>query len=207
MDMKKIFANIFLAGICIIALPACSGKGGKMSPLNDSQLFEKQNNKENAVNDTLIAESQKTEDSQVNSVKSNSSKDTVVLNKSKTEQQKNEQENKQSATTTTTNEVVAVPAIPAQLLKAVEYFRANNKFKDWDPKNPQKVYFKAIVEKDGTLTDLTIVKKCDEESLNKEAFRLIHDAGANGAKIDPGKDANGNPIRSKWMIVVDFPPK
>ena len=106
-----------------------------------------------------------------------------------------------------TDEVVDIPYATASLMNWKEYFRTNNKYKDWDPKNPQRVMMRAIVEKDGTTTDVTILKKCDEESLNKEAFRLIQDAKANGAQIDPAKNADGNPVRSKWTIIVEFPPK
>ena len=94
------------------------------------------------------------------------------------------------------------PYSTAALLNAKEYFRTNNKYKDWDPKNPQYVLISAIVEKDGTLTDMKVVKKCNDDLLNKEALRLIREA-----KIEPAKNSNGDYTRSRWSIVVKFPPE
>jgi len=99
------------------------------------------------------------------------------------------------------------PYSTATLVNWKEYFRKNNKYEDWNPKNPQVVLIKAIVEKDGTLTDVAIVKECDEDKLNKEALRLIRDAKANGAQIEPARNSNGEYIRSRWAIPVSFPPK
>jgi len=165
---------MFLSGICIIILLACSGKREKITTLSDSQLFENQNNKENTVSDTLILEGQKT---------------------------------KQTSELTATEEVVDMPYATASLVNWKEYFRKNNKYKDRDPKNSKRVIVQAIVEKDGSTTDVKILRECDEDLLNKEAFRLIQDAKAIGAQIEPGKDAYGNPVRSKWTIFVEFPPK
>ena len=99
------------------------------------------------------------------------------------------------------------PYSTASLLNWKEYFRTNNKYKDWDSKDAQKVFIRAIVEKDGAITDVIIVKKCNNDLLNNEAIRLIRDAKANGAQIEPARNEKGNPIRSNWTIAIDFPPK
>lgn len=99
------------------------------------------------------------------------------------------------------------PYSTASLLNWKEYFRKNNKYKNWDAKNHQQVFIKAVVEKDGTINDVKIIKKCEDELLNKEALRLIRDAKTNGAQIEPARNENGDSIRSSWIIVVNFPAK
>ena len=103
--------------------------------------------------------------------------------------------------------VYKIPYATASLLNWREYFRKNNKYKDWNSKNHQRVTIGAIIEKDGSTTDVNILKKCDENALNKEAVRLIRDAKANGAQIEPAKNEDGNPVRSAWVIFVNFPPE
>lgn len=94
-----------------------------------------------------------------------------------------------------------LPPTTAVLKDAITYFRKNNKYKEWDSSNRKVVILGAITEKDGTLTNLTVIRG-DIEKLNKEAIRLVQEA-----KIKPAEDYNGNPVRSKWVIAVDFPPK
>ncbi len=88
------------------------------------------------------------------------------------------------------------------LENAGAYFKANNKYKDWDEKNRKMVIIKCVVEKDSTTSDVIARRSCGNEKLDKEAIRLIEDA-----KVIPGKDARGEAVRSRFTIVVDFPPK
>lgn len=87
--------------------------------------------------------------------------------------------------------------------KPIEYFRKNNKYKDWDANNPKEVSLDYIVEKDGTTSNIRIIKSSGEKKLDDEAIRLIKEAphlyGAN---------LKGKPIRCKdTKITVFFPPK
>ena len=176
--------NLFLCGIFMIALSTCNNKSGRSMKLEDYSIEAdtvkpNQTDKELTVCDSIH-------------------KDT--LNTAKVDKS-------QISSDTTDESLDTPPYLPAQFVNALEYLRTNNKYKDWDPKNPKIVGIKAIIEKDGSLTNVAIGIKCDEESLNKEAFRLINDAIANGVKIEPAKNARGNPIRMRWGIYVSFPPK
>ena len=88
----------------------------------------------------------------------------------------------------------------ASLNDAINYFRANNKYKDWDPKDSKRTIIFAIIEKDGTPTELAVTKSSGVEKLDEEAIRLVRNA-----KISPGGDENNKPVRSKWWIVIPFP--
>lgn len=115
--------------------------------------------------------------------------------------------------------VWSMPHNTAYLKEWKTYFRTNNKYKDWDPDNGKVIAVTAIIEKDGSATDVkfawaadldtrkrTFANKRNDSSgiqeLEEEALRLIRDA-----KIDPGKDKEGNPVRCKWIITVEFPPR
>ena len=90
-----------------------------------------------------------------------------------------------------------------QLENALEYFMANNKFKDWDPNNNKAVYLKFVVEKNGETSDIKIVKSCGIEELDNEAVRLIKEA-----RHVPGTNIKGERIRCGNMAnIIDFPPK
>lgn len=115
--------------------------------------------------------------------------------------------------------VWSIPHNTAYLKEWKTYFRTNNKYKDWDPDNGKVIALTAIIEKDGSATDLKFAWAADLDTrkkslanrrnnsdgiqeLEEEALRLIREA-----KIDPGKDKEGNPVRSKWIITVEFPPR
>ena len=86
---------------------------------------------------------------------------------------------------------------------ALEYFIANNKYKDWDPNNKKEVWLGFVVEKNGKASDIKVVKSCGIEELDKEAVRLIKEA-----RHVPGTNNNGEPIRVGDMAnVINFPPK
>lgn len=86
---------------------------------------------------------------------------------------------------------------------ALEYFMTNNRYKDWDPNDKKEVWVKYIVEKDGTASDVSIMKSCDVEKLDNEALRLIREA-----HFLHGTNHQNEPIRCGDMaIIVYFPPK
>ena len=93
-----------------------------------------------------------------------------------------------------------VPYYTAELQDAINYFRQNNKFKDWDKDNPQKVYLQGVVEINGTINSVRIIRPSNVKELDDEALRLIK-----SAKYAPGKDNAGNDIRSKFSVIVPFP--
>ena len=87
-----------------------------------------------------------------------------------------------------------------------EYFRENNKYKDWDKSKAVKIPVKAIIEKDGTASNLCIpdrFKDVGTEELRKEAIRLVQ-----YAKMVPATNGERKPVKeSNWLIMVEFPPK
>lgn len=85
------------------------------------------------------------------------------------------------------------------LEKAIEYFRAHNKYKDWDANDKRKVLVQCTILKDGVVQDLKI-NSCGIKKLDDEAIRLIKTA-----KILPGKDAKGEPMNCSYTILVHFP--
>lgn len=111
------------------------------------------------------------------------------------------------------------PFNTAALLDGANYMRANNKYKDWDPQKGKRVLVKAIAEKDGTTTDVHVVRgwdlepktgslknkkegTCGVKELDQEAVRLIQTA-----KLLPGKTEKGEIVRSSFLFMIDFPSK
>ena len=90
----------------------------------------------------------------------------------------------------------------AELLDPTNYFRQNNKFKDWDKNNSKLVVLQGVVEKNGTISDVKILRPSNITELDDEALRLIK-----SAKYAPGKNSNGEDVRSKITIPVQFPAK
>lgn len=93
------------------------------------------------------------------------------------------------------------PEVTAELPNAINYFLENNKYKDWNVTDRKVVFLQGIVEIDGTITGIKIIKSSQIDDLDKEAIRLI-----NSAKYNPGKNKNKN-VRSKISIPVFFPPQ
>lgn len=88
----------------------------------------------------------------------------------------------------------------AELQDAIEYFRQNNRFKDWDKNDKRVVILRGIVEKDGTISNVGIGKSSNVKKLDDEALRLIK-----SAKYTPASTGDGQIVRSKFAIVVPFP--
>ncbi|GHT58765.1 hypothetical protein AGMMS50239_03960 [Bacteroidia bacterium] len=60
----------------------------------------------------------------------------------------------------------------AALPDAIYYFIKNNKYKDWDKNDKRRVMITGIVEKDGTITNVSIVSSSKVDKLDKEALRF-----------------------------------
>ncbi|MDR2497338.1 MAG: energy transducer TonB [Tannerellaceae bacterium] len=95
--------------------------------------------------------------------------------------------------------VYAVPDQTALLPDAIQYFRQNNRFKDWDKNDDKAVLLQGIVEKDGTITGVKIIRSSKTKKLDDEALRLIKTA-----RYLPGA-VKGKTVRSKFSINVHFP--
>ena len=96
--------------------------------------------------------------------------------------------------------IYEAPSPTAELPDAMTYFRQNNKFKDWDKNNSKVVILQGIVEKNGTISDVRILRPSNVKELDDEALRLIQ-----SAKYTPGKNPQGEDVRSKFTIPVYFP--
>jgi len=115
-----------------------------------------------------------------------------------------------TSTNSISNSAVAVgdttiydlPTNTAELVDAITYFRQNNKFKDWDKNDSKLVVLQGVVEKDGTINSVKIMRSSNEKELDDEALRLIK-----SAKYSPRKNSTGEDVRSKLTIVVEFPAK
>lgn len=96
-----------------------------------------------------------------------------------------------------------IPYYTAELDDAIEYFRKNNRYKDWPKNDPKTVIIKCIAEKDSTISDIRIFRNgSGSKDLDEEAKRLIRNT-----KISPAMNEYKKAIRSEFMILVNFPPK
>ena len=79
------------------------------------------------------------------------------------------------------------------LLKGgLDYFRKNNRYNDWDSKNPKETLIEYVVEKNGKASHVSIKESSGNAELDQEAIRLIK-----------GKEARAGGM----MINVTFPTK
>lgn len=84
-----------------------------------------------------------------------------------------------------------------------EYYRTNNRFKDWDPNNEATTLVGAVIEKDGTPWNLKILRSSGHDELDQEAIRLVREAD-----IDPATNKAKQPVRCyNFAAPVSFPPK
>lgn len=99
--------------------------------------------------------------------------------------------------------VYEMPYSTAYQEDAEEYLRKNNRYKDWDINNPQRILVSAIIEKDSTASNIVVrTKDIQYPELKEEAIRLVQEA-----KIFPALNENGEAVRSKGIIFIHFPPK
>jgi hypothetical protein len=112
--------------------------------------------------------------------------------------------------------IYQAPPTTARLENAVDYFRRNNRLKDWDPSKAKELLLKAVIEKDGSparirvmmykekdasTKEMKIIKDWKEDDFTHEAVRLIEEA-----EISPALNEQKNPVRSEWWNVIPFPP-
>lgn len=90
------------------------------------------------------------------------------------------------------------------LLKGgLDYFRKNNRYNDWDSKNPKETLIEYVVEKNGKASHVSIKESSGNAELDQEAIRLIKEAEYTVAKLKNGKEARAGGM----MINVTFPTK
>lgn len=90
------------------------------------------------------------------------------------------------------------------LLKGgLDYFRKNNRYNDWDSKNPKETLIEYVVEKNGKASHVSIKESSGNVELDQEAIRLIKEAEYTVAKLKNGKEARAGGM----MINVTFPTK
>lgn len=85
-----------------------------------------------------------------------------------------------------------------------EYFRKNNRYKDWDKNDKREVVVNFSTLKDGSNINVKIRKSSGVQKLDDEAVRLIQKMKYE----EPAIDFDHKPVSVKLMsIVVFFPPK
>lgn len=90
------------------------------------------------------------------------------------------------------------------LLKGgLDYFRKNNRYNDWDSKNPKETLIEYVVEKNGKASHVSVGESSGNAELDQEAIRLIKEAEYTVAKLKNGKEARAGGM----MINVTFPTK
>lgn len=90
------------------------------------------------------------------------------------------------------------------LLKGgLDYFRKNDRYNDWDSKNPKETLIEYVVEKNGKASHVSIKESSGNAELDQEAIRLIKEAEYTVAKLKNGKEARAGGM----MINVTFPTK
>lgn len=90
------------------------------------------------------------------------------------------------------------------LLKGgLDYFRKNNRYNDWDSKNPKETLIEYVVEKNGKASHVSIKESSGNAELDQEAIRLIKEVEYTVAKLKNGKEARAGGM----MINVTFPTK
>lgn len=92
------------------------------------------------------------------------------------------------------------PFYAPELKDTENYFRNNNKYKNWDRNNKKNIRLYGIVEKDGTFV-IEDIKGDTIKSLVEEAIRLTKEAN-----IIPAKNEKNEIVRSYFFIGIDFPP-
>lgn len=100
---------------------------------------------------------------------------------------------------------------------AINYFRQNNRLKDWDPAKAKEILVRAVIEKDGSPTRIQVgmyremdpvtkemkrLENWKEDDFTREAIRLIE-----GADITPASNEQGTVVRAEWVNMIYFPPK
>ena len=133
---------------------------------------------------------------------------TILPRKKAVEHEKNEEvEIKVEKKNTEENKVERneeeMPYTTATLKDWENYFRQNNQYKDWPKDDEKRVLIGAVIEEDGTPTDVQVKGSSEVDELDQEAIRLIKNI-----TFEPGKNKDGKPLRvPNFVIFVFFPPK
>lgn len=97
--------------------------------------------------------------------------------------------------------IYEAPATTAILENAIDYFRANNKYKNWDKENKKTLLVKCIAEKDGSTSNVRLLRGGSGIiDLDNEAIRLIEQS-----KLTPARNEDNEIVRSSWVIAIHFP--
>ena len=97
--------------------------------------------------------------------------------------------------------VETMPEFPGGPQEMMKYIGTNIKYPVVAQENgiQGRVICQFVVEKDGKVTDIKVVRSSGDESLDKEAVRLINSM----PKWKPGKQ-RGKPVRVKYTVPVNF---
>lgn len=83
-----------------------------------------------------------------------------------------------------------------------EYYRNNNRFKEWKGKEVVAVVG-AVIEANGMPRNIRIIRSCGHDELDREAVRLVEEAD-----IVPATNEVGQPVRcTNFCAPVYFPPR
>lgn len=109
-------------------------------------------------------------------------------------------------TITTTDEIFTVVEIQPSFdgkgnAFFMEYVGSNLKYPSADIENKTegKVYVQFVIEKDGAMTNVEVLKNNGSERMAEEAIRVIE----NSPKWEPGKQ-RGKPVRVRMVIPISF---
>lgn len=155
--------------------------------------------------------------SDTENVKLNATTNTVETQPAKTTTQQVEPQ-QTTAVIAETDSIYDLPHNTAHISNYESYLKQNNKFYNWDISQRKIVAIKAVVEKDGSVSEahriwgadynkeknqFTNKNKtgCGIQELDEEAIRLIREA-----TFIPGKNKDKNPVRSRITAFVFFPP-
>jgi protein TonB len=97
--------------------------------------------------------------------------------------------------------VETMPEFPGGQQEMMKYIGTNIKYPVIAQENgiQGRVICQFVVEKDGKVTDIKVVRSSGDESLDEEAVRLINSM----PKWKPGKQ-RGKPVRVKYTVPVNF---
>jgi protein TonB len=100
--------------------------------------------------------------------------------------------------------VEKMPQFPGGQTELIKFLQTNMKYPEEDRKNgvEGKVYLQFVVEKDGSVTEVTPIGKVEEwatKAMVEEAMRLINEM----PKFEPGTQ-RGKPIRCRFTLPIVF---
>lgn len=172
--------SILLFSALTLALISCNSSSSKqtLSPSDD-------------IPDSIIVENNKMKDF----VESDHSEKSTTFISYKATPQRTTEDNDTT--------IYEMPVTTAVLENAVDYFRTNNKYKNWNKDDKKLIILKCIAEKDGLVSNIKVLRGgSGNTDLDYEAIRLIKQA-----KLSPARNEKNEVVRSFWAIAVHFPPE